>query len=223
VSLSGTFGGSAELTRISFYPMDVDFYNIPEILPYVSLESARDMSNTFASTFVTRPNYQKSNEMLLNVTTASQGVQQYTKDDMAQALSDSGLHDAREVYEIEKDAYIFDQLAAPGVAVDCIYGVGDDTMVSLAFGKGFNAPATSYGHEDGDGVAPTRSLERCAEWGDQVSVHPLPNIGHGGPLHKPLAVQAFARILHSLYQGPETSAVRDASLDQEVDRVGLVI
>merc|ERR1719359_1131647 len=103
---------------------------------------------------------------------------------MADALTDSGLSEAKEVYESSKSAYSFNHLDAPGVEVDCFYGIDDHTVSSMHYGNGFNTHATSYSYEDGDGVAPTRSLSLCAKWkgankGKEVSVHRFSKVGHG--------------------------------------------
>lgn len=209
ISFSGVFGGTAELTRVAFYPNAEDFYNLPEYLPYVTLEAARDMSNTFSAPFVQRPTFANDSEVILRVGTSPKMVS-YTKRDIAGALGDAGLVAAKAVYEGQVGSYVFDELAAPGVRVDCIYGVGDDTINSVTFGAGFNQPATAYGREDGDGVAPTRSLARCAEWGhagNAVSTYPLPHVGHGGTLHSANAVAIFSRILRSLPLRVPTSPV----------------
>lgn len=214
VSLSGVFGGSVELTRMAFYPEAKDFFNIPEFLPYISLEMARDMSNTFSSSFTLRPTFLKDDEVLVSADIAG-SRHHYTKNDMSQALEDSDLPAARQVYESSKSAYSFAELGAPGVTVDCIYGTSDDTVHAVHFADGFNKPATNYTYEDGDGVAPTRSLSLCAQWSradsPKVSVHTFPHIGHGGTLHSKEAVLQFSQIIHSLYK-PGGDGSRPVSL-----------
>jgi len=211
ISLSGVFGGSAELSRMAFYPEAEDFFNIPSILPYISLEIARGMSNTFPSSFVLQPHFLSDQEVL--VSALVDGVQKtYTSSGLSQALADSGLSEATQVYEFAKNSYSFHYLPAPGVAVDCVYGIGDNTIGSITYGDGFNKPATAYRYEDGDGVAPTRSLSLCAQWKaapataaarkltqtQDVSVHTFPGIGHGGTLHDAKAIQAISDIVRSL-------------------------
>mmetsp|Transcript_39189 Transcript_39189/g.92252 ORF Transcript_39189/g.92252 Transcript_39189/m.92252 type:complete len:428 (-) Transcript_39189:136-1419(-) len=204
VSLSGTFGGSSELVRIAFYPEGSDFFNVPSILPYISLKDARAMSNTFASTFASWPKFLNKDEVLINVTAEDGAVKLYTADETSQALKDSGLEQAEKVYARHKDAYSFHELPSPDVDVDCVYGVGDSTVSSLQFGKGFNTPATGYGYEDGDGVATSRSLRMCGEWrskgnhGTLVRTHEIQHAGHGGPLHHHEAVAVFGKIVHGI-------------------------
>lgn len=216
ISLSGVFGGSAELTRMAFYPEAADFFHVPELLPYISLEAARDVSNTFPSSFALEPAFLRDDEVLLRATLAGES-KTYSKNDVGKALADAGLHDAKEVLEAS-NMYRFHELSAPGVPVDCVYGIGDKTINSLTFDDGFDKPATSYQYEDGDGVAPTRSLARCAEWNNitlvhrfdkavsrgsdatpLVSVYAYPKIGHGGTLHSKEAVSAFSQIMHRLH------------------------
>jgi len=213
ISLSGVFGGSAELTRMAFYPEGGDFFHVPEILPYISLPVARDLSNTFSSSFALEPNFLRDDEVLLRATVAGQN-KTYSKNDVAKALVDAGLLEAHKVLQAT-NLYRFHELAAPDVAVDCVYGIGDNTINSMTFGNGFDRPATSYLYEDGDGVAPTRSLARCAEWNNStsarrfgkaggntpplVSVYAYPHIGHGGSLHSKEAVSAFSQIMHKLH------------------------
>jgi len=217
ISLSGTFGGAAMLTRMAFYPTPGDFYNMP-YLPYISLESCRDLGNTFPSTFVQRPTYKGADEVLLSAAGRS-----YTSGDIGDALVDAGLLDAKTVFESTQDAYIFDNIDAPGVTVDCFYGIGDDTVTTIHYGNGFNQEATEYSYEDGDGVAPKRSLGRCLEWnstsvralsaapGDSstscsVSIYEFPKIGHGGTLHIKEVVETFSRIIHNLQLGNSGTA-----------------
>lgn len=213
ISLSGVFGGVVELTRMALYPEPMDFFDIPKMLPYISLEALRDMSNTFPSSFAARPTYMRDDETLVSANVAGQ-LRNYTKHDMAMALEDSGLSAARQVYKSSEHAYSFDDLDGPGVTVDCIYGTGDETVDAIHFDLGFNKHATHYGYEDGDGVAPTRSLSMCAKWSSpnesdpKVSVHPIPHIGHGGPLHNNVALQIFSQIIHSLY--PPASNTRSS-------------
>jgi hypothetical protein len=201
ISLSGVFGGSAELTRMAFYPDAKDFFNIPKFLPYITLMKSREMSNSFSSSFTLRPTFLNDTEALLNVNKNGL-LKQYTKHQIGQALADSNLTDAKEVYDASKTAYSFHKLPAPGVAVDCVYGTSDNTISSINFGDDFNHPATGYRYEHGDGVAPDRSLSLCNHWNGadntMVKVHTFPGIGHGGTLHSPVAVQAFSRILHGL-------------------------
>jgi len=194
VSLSGVFGGSVELTRMALYPEAKDFFNIPDYLPYISLETSRDMSNSFSSSFTLRPTFMSDKEILIS-TSISGKERVYGEADMSEALGDSGLSVARQVYEASKNAYSFEHLEDPGVAVDCVYGVGDKTVNGIHFGNGFNNPATNYTYEDGDGVAPTRSLSLCATW-SKTNVYTFPRIGHGGTLHSQDAVQQFAKIIH---------------------------
>merc|ERR1712066_76960 len=114
------------------------------------------MSNSFSSSFTLRPTFLNDTEALLNVN--MNGVMKtYTKNQISQALADSGLTEAQEVYDASKAAYSFHKLPAPGVAVECLYGDNDQTIGPINFGDGFNKPATSYRYEDGDGVAPVRS------------------------------------------------------------------
>jgi hypothetical protein len=207
VSLSGVWGGSVELTRMAFFPEPKDFFNIPEFLPYISLEAARDMSNTFPSSFTLRPTFMKSNEVLVSAQIAGQ-KHKYGKDEISPALADSGLLAAKQVYDVSRNAYSFHHLGEPGVEVDCIYGIGDDTVNGVHFGNGFNKPATNYTFEDGDGVAPRRSLSLCGEW-SRTSVHTFPGIGHGGTLHSKPAVQRFARIMQSL-QGRQPAPIESS-------------
>lgn len=208
ISLSGVFGGSVVLTRMAFYPEAKDFFNIPEILPYISLEMARDMSNTFSSSFTLRPTYMEEHEVLISAQVEGE-QRNYTTNSVGLALEDSGLSAARQVYESSQYAYSFDHLGEPGVTVDCMYGTGEKTLNSVHFGDGFNKPATAYAHEDGDGVATTRSLSLCARWNEtkvvgnntpKVSVYKFPHIDHGGILHSNESCQQFANILHSMYQ-----------------------
>merc|ERR1712032_178961 len=197
------------LTRMAFYPTPSDFYNMP-YLPYISLESCRDLGNTFPSTFVLRPTYKGADEVLL-----SAGERSYASGEIADALADAGLLGAKAVFKSTQDAYDFDKVDAPGVAVDCLYGISDDTITTIHFQNGFGQPATDYSYEDGDGVAPKRSLTRCAEWnstsmgllsasqGDGgtsrgVSIYEFPNIGHGGTLHRKEVVETFSQIIRNL-------------------------
>merc|ERR1712048_442354 len=130
---------------------------------------------------------------------------EYTRSDVSQALEDSGLAAARKVYDYSENAYLFDRLGAPGVAVDCIYGIDDQTVNGVHFGDGFNEAATGYTYEDGDGVATKRSLSLCAQWSGtgpnatKVSIYSFPHIGHGGTLHSKESVQQFAQIMRSMH------------------------
>merc|ERR1711982_183797 len=136
------------------------------------------MANSFPSSFTLRPTFMKDEEVLISANIAGK-KHVYTKNDIDTALADSGLQAAREVYKSSRSAYSFHELGAPGVRVHCIYGTSDDTIDSIHFGNGFNKPATSYGYEEGDGVAPKRSLSLCAEWSatdgsDAVHIHAFP-------------------------------------------------
>jgi len=196
VSLSGPWGGSTELSRISFYPDSSDFFNVPDILLYITLEELRTMANTFPSTFIQRPRFGTDDEIVLDVKVGDE-TRTYTKNDIGKALRDSGLLNAATVYEAELDAYDFHSLAAPGVTVDCIYGVGLQTITRLHFDNGFNASATGYDYESGDTVVPKRSLELCSEW--NASIYEIPHTAHGGTLHDNASVAVFSKIMRGIY------------------------
>lgn len=208
ISLSGVWGGSVELTRMAFYPKPKDFFNIPKYLPYISLETSRDMANSFPSSFTLRPTFMGNEEVLVSASLSGK-KHDYGKNDISQALEDSGLSAARQVYKSSENAYSFEHLGDPGVAVDCMYGIGDQTVNGIHFGTGFNKPATNYTYEDGDGVAPTRSLSMCAAW-SKAKVYAFPHIGHGGTLHSKEAVQQFSQIMHK--QAGISEASRESSM-----------
>eukprot|EP00928_Gymnodinium_smaydae_P082614 TRINITY_DN65933_c0_g1_i1.p1 TRINITY_DN65933_c0_g1~~TRINITY_DN65933_c0_g1_i1.p1 ORF type:complete len:451 (-),score=28.19 TRINITY_DN65933_c0_g1_i1:165-1343(-) len=215
ISLSGVFGGSVELTRMALYPEPADFYDIPTFLPYITVEMTRDLSNTFPSSFALQPSFLNQNDAL--VTAIIDGKNRtYYKTDFESVLSDAGLLAAREVYTFAKDSYSFAALGEPGVSVDCMYGVGDDSLSAIHFGDGFNSRATHFSYEDGDGVAPTRSLSLCRQWNitnrsgydaPTFSEHVFPRVGHGGTLHNDDAVRRFAAIVHSVYRSSTMATV----------------
>jgi len=213
VSLSGVFGGTVELTRMAFYPEAKDFYYIPDAFPYMSLTTCRDMSNTFPSSFTLRPTFMKDDEVLVSAMLGGK-KHEYTKNDMALALEDSGLSSARMVYEFSQNSYSFHNLGAPGVLVDCFYGTSDNTVQGVHFGNGFNKAATKYTFEDGDGVAPTRSLSLCKRLNEDngVPASTFPHIGHGGTLHSKVAVERFSQIIHGLYGNASAVTARESSL-----------
>lgn len=182
---------------MAIYPEAQDFYNIPKYLPYISLEMMRDLSNTFPSNFVLQPTWLNDTEILISASVGGRNAA-YTKHDIASALEVAGLSEAKRAYEASSSRYSFHQLGDPQVPVNCVFGTGDKTIRSISFGDGFGKPATGYVYEDGDGMAPVRSLSLCAQW-EGATAHGLPHAGHGGTCHTPAAVDTFSQIVRSLY------------------------
>jgi len=212
ITLSAMFGGTAIVTRMAFYPLPSDLNYLP-YLPWAQSESWRNVMDTFPSTFVQHPTYKRADEVLI-----SAGGRSYASGDTADALVDAGLLGAKAVFESTRDEYVFDKIDAPGVAVDCLYGIGADTITSMHFGKGFNRSATNYTYEDGDGVGTKRSMGRCLEWQSTsmripaaapadntppptVSIYEIPNADHGRTLSHIEALKIFSRIIHDVHFG----------------------
>jgi len=216
VSASGSFGGVVELARMYLYPEPVDLADVPKYFPYLTLPVMRELWNTFSASFMQKPTFLRDDEVLFNVSTApGKPPSLYYTKDLGAALHDAGLSQAKELLDSHSQAYVFSELPAPGVTVDCLYGDKLASGNSVQFAHGFGQRSTGYSTEDGDGTVPARSLRMCEQWkaadntsAPPVSLYAFPGSSHQGVLHDKAPVAVFAKIMRTLYpHRPTTGAV----------------
>lgn len=230
VSLATPFAGSAELTRMMFYPDSVDFYRVPQLLPYISSPSLRDVSLTFPNTFVGQPGYLGADEVLVSSSVGAAELN-YTRSALGQALDDAAHPGGALRLQAQKNVLQhMKELPAPGVDMDCVFGQQAENTKPTTVGSyirfpgGFEEPSGGNLAEPGDGVVTARSLERCREWVEEtqgssttaVRVFPVPGASHGGVLRDASVLKLFAGVVKAGNAGfgaktPKAGRTDDAS------------
>jgi hypothetical protein len=201
VSLSGIFGGTPELLRIALYPEAIDDYYISKVLPWLTKTDLRDMAASFVATFTGMPNsylQSEDNEILVRSTSGN-----YSRANLTLAFNDSGLIPQISIFE-QQTQHAFQNQPPPGVPVSCFYGTGKDTLSTMDYMNGWNRPATKFWYEDGDKVAPKRSLELCGRW-PNTEAEGFPGLGHDDTLRDKNVMERWVKVLAKVNSGGKLS------------------
>jgi hypothetical protein len=201
VSLSGMFGGTPELLRMALYPEATDDYYISAVLPWLTKTDFRDMAASFVATFTGMPNsylQSEDNEILVRSTSGN-----YSRANLTLAFNDSGLIPQISIFE-QQTQHAFQNQPPPGVPVSCFYGPGKDTLSTMDYMNGWNRPATKFWYEDGDKVAPKRSLELCGRW-PNTEAEGFPGLGHDDTLRDKNVMERWVKVLAKVNSGGKLS------------------
>lgn len=117
-----------------------------------------------------------------------------------------------------KDLEGYHDFTAPGVEVNCMHGVGVETLERLDFGNSLSNPNPKQIKGDGDGTVNFRSLSACRYWPDQpaqnnytVNRFEIPNAEHYDILSDHRAINHILNELNlpSDYVAPAQNQTRE--------------
>ncbi|KAK6726066.1 hypothetical protein RB195_004405 [Necator americanus] len=203
ISIGSPWGGSMKTlqTYASGYNFDVPNF----ILNPMKLRPAQRTFTSLASLFPTRMAW-GGNELMTTV-----GNRNYTLADMPEFFS--YLEYETGWKQIGRLGIVDRTLAAPGVMVHCIFGVGLPTINRLVWSS------SAFPHKQpleirkgtGDGTVEEKSSELCKHWnpgnnaGKKVTVHRIDGGDHMHTIHHPTTIEIVRQVVISSNQATTTS------------------
>jgi len=181
-SWSGPFGGSTyAVTAVA---------SLMELLPKevgVSTTDVRAMVSTWGSLLWLFPTFQAFGEEVKVVAPFGK----YSPSNFTQLLLDVNLPVAAEIL---RNSATLRSVKAPGVRMNCVYGVGVDTGDVFSFTDS-NLTHSDITFSSGDGTVVDASLNLCKEWQasqkEAINVVTIPKMIHGNAIDNPFALKVL--------------------------------
>uniref|UniRef100_A0A1I7ZKU3 Lecithin-cholesterol acyltransferase-like 1 n=1 Tax=Steinernema glaseri TaxID=37863 RepID=A0A1I7ZKU3_9BILA len=195
ISLAGAWGGAMQIVKLFASGYNMDYYRI-----LLSPFALRPMQRSFTSSAFLFPSGAVWAEDEVLAATASKN---YTLQNVREFFEDIGYALGWEQFQRTRYPDVA-ALAAPGVALHCVYGRGVATPETFSWAAGYfpdYQPTATNG--DGDGTVNLRSLEACARWnatnnaGRPVSLHALDGADHMSILGDSRTIDLLRNLLYA--------------------------